>query len=417
MIKRFILLFLSVSAGLATHAQIVTSPYSIIGIGDMDSKDYGKYFGMGSSSTGVRDASFVNLSNPAALTSLDPNMLNLDFNVRWRSSQYRFKPTDTFTSSYSDAQLQRFSLTFRPSKLWGVSFGFKPYSSVNYLLSEQLKFADGSSTNILRTVEGSGGINQVYLANAFQLNKNFSVGLNASFLFGTIKRSSTYNYLDLGSSIVKNEYESLRTFQFQGGIQYTGKISAHVKQTLGVTVANPTTLKGTYTLDYVASDTTLNADEKGDQSFKLPLMVTAGYSVVIHDALTVALDYRFANWQRTKLNYPDAYTTQSQRFSMGFQYSPLKNIKGTMMQKYFLQAGIAYEQGYLQLDNNQINDMSATIGLGGNVTRFLNLYMGLEVGTRGDNSKGQIREQYTQISAGITVKEFWFNTRKIKRYN
>jgi opacity protein-like surface antigen len=417
MIKRFILLLLLVPVGIISNAQIVTSPYSIIGIGDIDSKDYGKFFGMSSTSIGVRSASFINLNNPASLTALEPNMLNLDFNVRWRSSQFKFKAGDTFTSSASDAQLQRFSLTFRPSKLWGFSFGFKPFSSVNYLLSERLYFSDGASTNILRKVDGSGGINQAYIANAFQLNKNFSVGLTTSFLFGTIKRTTTYTYLDLGSSITRNEYETLKGFQFQGGFQYTGKISANVKQTLGLTLTSPTTLKGSYTMNYVATDTTINSKEDDNQKFKIPLQFGAGYSLEMYNALTLAAEYRFSNWERAALNYPDAYTTRSQRFSLGFQYAPIKNIRGHVGEKYFIQAGVAYEQGYLQISNNQLNDMSATVGFGGNINRLLNLYIGVEVGSRGDNSKGQIREQYTQISAGITVKEFWFNTKKLKKYN
>src|SRR3954471_14349752 len=99
---------------------------------------------MASTSIGMQNGSYVNLSNPASLTSLDPNMFNLDFNVRFRSSQYKYPGADTFTSSYSDAQLERFSLTFRPGKTWGVSFGLKPFSSSNYSLSELLNFGNGS---------------------------------------------------------------------------------------------------------------------------------------------------------------------------------------------------------------------------------------------------------------------------------
>jgi hypothetical protein len=416
MIKRFIVLLFLFPICLHSNAQVVTSPYSILGIGDIESKDYGKFFGMSSASTGIQSSTFVNLANPASVASLDPHMLNLDFNLRWRSSQYKFPQFDTFSPAVSDAQLQRLSLTFRPGNSWGLSFGFKPFSTVNYLLRDVLTLPDGTSSDIQKTVTGSGGINQAFLTNSFKLNKNFSVGLTTSFLFGSIKTATFYNYVDLGTSITRNEYQVLKGFQFQGGFQYTGKISKGLKQTFGLTLTSPTNLKGTYEVDYVSTDTTLNTKNTNKSDFKIPLQFTAGYSIVIHDNVTIAADYKFANWDQTKLNYPNTFTTQSQRFSLGFQYAPLKNIGGQMREKYFIQGGIAYDQSYILLNNHQLDDKSATLGVGSNVTRFLNVYLGLEIGSRGSNADGQIREQYTQISAGMTLKEFWFNTKKLRRY-
>lgn len=418
MFKRILFILFLAPVALQSKAQTVTSPYSIMGIGDIESKDYGKFFGMSSTGTALRNSGFINLSNPASLPSLESNMLNIDFNVRWRSSQFKYPQYDTFSSSYSDAQLERMSITFRPSKGWGLSFGLKPYSSVNYNIAKQLSIAGSGSTNVYKSVLGSGGIDQVYIANGFQLNKNFSVGLTSSFLFGNIKTATTYSYTDLGSSIVRNEYKSLYGFQFQGGMQYTGKITSKIQQTFGATVSNPLTLSGTYEMDYVSSDTTYNnAKSSSDEKFKLPLQVSAGYSLVFSNVLTLALDYRYANWAKTKLDVNNSYTTQSQRFAFGFQYAPVVNAGTVLREKYFVQAGVAYEQGYLLINNNQVNDMSATAGVGANLNRLINLYLGLEVGSKGSNSKNQIREQYTQVSFGVTLKEFWFNTKKLRRYN
>ncbi len=416
MIKRFIALLLLIPACLHSNAQTTTSPYSILGVGDIESKDYGKFFGMSSASTGIQSATYVNMANPASLSSLEPQKLNLDFNVRWRSSQFKFPGYDTFSTSSSDAQLERFSLTFRPSNSWGLSFGLKPFSAANYYLKDVITLPDGTNSDIQKTVTGSGGLHNVYLANSFKINKNFSVGVTTSFLFGSIKTSTVYNYVNLGSGITRNEYTVLKGFQAQGGFQYTGLISKNVRQTFGGTVTIPTNLTGTYERTYVATDTTITTDTKDKDNFRLPIQFSLGYSLVIHDAVTVALDYRFANWDQIGLNYPGAVTTPSQRFAFGFQYAPLKNTAGQMREKYFLQAGVAYEQSYIQINNHQLNDMSATIGVGSNITRLINLYLGLEVGSRGNTSDGLIREQYTQISAGMTIKEFWFNTKKLRRY-
>jgi hypothetical protein len=419
MLKRFIILLFLVPAGLQVRvsAQTNTSPYSILGIGDIGSKDYGKFFGMSSASTGLQSGSYVNLSNPASLSSLDPNMFNLDFNVRFRSSQFKYPGSDTFTSSYSDAQLERFTVTFRPGKSWGVSFGLKPFSSSYYNMTEVLAFGNGGNSNIVRTVTGSGGINQVFLANAFKINKNLSVGLTSSFLFGSLKRSTSYVYPQIDVNIQRNEYQILKGFQFQGGLQYTGKITNGLRQTIGLTISNPLTLKGRYEMQYLNIDSALNPIIKDNESFKVPLQFGAGYSLVIKDVFTIAADYRYSDWDGSKLNYPNAFTTPTKRYAFGLQYAPIKNIGGQMREKFFIQGGVAYEEGYVTVDNKQINDMSATIGFGGNINRLINAYVGVEMGSRGKSTDRQIQEQYTQVSFGITLKEFWLNTRKLKKYN
>lgn len=46
------------------HSQNVSSPYSVLGIGDYDTKDYGRYFATGNASISRRDADSYNFSNP-----------------------------------------------------------------------------------------------------------------------------------------------------------------------------------------------------------------------------------------------------------------------------------------------------------------------------------------------------------------
>jgi hypothetical protein len=416
MLQRILFTLLLLNGSCALMAQSITSPYSILGIGDIESKDCGKFFGMSSTSLAIRSASFINLNNPASLTALDPNMLNIDMNSRWRSSSFQYPIGDSFTSSYNDAAIRRLSLTFRPNQSWGLSFGIKPYSTVNYLIDEKLSLKSGGSTSIAKTVTGSGGINQVYIANGIRLSKNFSVGLTASYLFGSLTRNTLYYYEDLGINIARNEYEKLQGFQFQGGFQYTGKTGEHLTHNIGITLGSPVALKGNYQTDYIENDTVLNSSTSKTKTFKIPLQFGIGYACIISNMITIAADYNRSNWASQKLDYPDAYTHPSQRFSLGFQYAPQKNIQGQMREKVFIQAGVSYEQGYIAIQNKQINDMSASVGIGSNLTRLINVYIGLEVGKKGNVNDDQITENYTQISAGVTLKEFWYNTKKLRRY-
>ena len=142
-----------------------------------------------------------------------------------------------------------------------------------------------------------------------------------------------------------------------------------------------------------------------------------GYALEIHNKITIAAGYTFSNWQKQKLDYPNAYTDKSRQFSLGFQYTTQKRVQGQLREKMFFQLGVSYEKGYLNIKQQSINDMSVTAGLGSNLTRLINCYVGLEVGRKGDVNKGQIRENYTQVSVGVTVKEFWYNTKKTRLYD
>lgn len=417
MLQRYLLiLILSLGPGYSV-AQNITSPYSILGIGDIETKDYGKFFGMASTSLALRSASFINLNNPASLTALDPKMLNIDINSRWRSSSFEYPISDSFTSSYNDAAIRRLSLTFRPGDKWGFSFGIKPYSTVNYQIEEKLNAGSGDLTNINKKVTGSGGINQVYLSNAFRIGKHFSAGLTISYLFGSLTRNTLYTQEDLSLNIIRNEYEVLKGVQFQGGLQYTINTGEYLKHTIGLVASAPTQLKGTLETDYTDNDTLLQSSTKDSKGFKLPLHWGLGYALEIDDVITIAADYNSYQWEKLKLDYPSAYLHQSQRFSLGFQYVTRKRMQGQLREKVFIQAGVAYEQGYIAIKGQQVNDLSATAGIGSNLTRLINVYLGLEVGSKGNTSLGQIRERYTQISAGVTLKEFWHNTKKMRLYD
>ncbi len=401
----------------AASGQSTTSPYSILGIGDIETKDYGKFFGMGSASVALRSASYINTANPASLTALDPDMINIDINGRWHSGRFQYNASDTLTSSNNDAAIRRLSLTFRPGKTWGLSFGIKPYSSVNYLLSQNLGLQNGATSNITKTVTGSGGINQVYIANGFRIGKHLSLGLTASYLFGSLTSTTNYLYSDLNVNITRKEYQELRAFQFQAGLQYSGKIGAYATQHFGITLTNPATLRGDFSTDYLVGDSLTQSSSKAGKDFSIPLQLGLGYALDVNEHISIAATYTYYDWKRQKLNYPNAYTDKAQQYAVGFQYTTHKRIQGQMREKTFFQLGLSYNQGYINLLGQSIDDMSATAGIGSNLTRLINCYLGLEVGRKGDVSKGQIRENYTQVSVGVTIKEFWYNTKKLRLYD
>ena len=70
----------------AGNTKKITPPYSILCIGDVETKDFGRYFITGNTAGARRDAGSYNNGNPAALTALPYKTMHFDLAFRGRSS-------------------------------------------------------------------------------------------------------------------------------------------------------------------------------------------------------------------------------------------------------------------------------------------------------------------------------------------
>lgn len=406
-------------AGLLTgmqpcDAQNTTSPYSILGIGDIETKDFGRWYGMGSSSVALASPLFVNASNPASLTSLDERMMIFDLANRGKSAKFRYAGVDTFTNTAKDFSIRRISLAFKINKNCAFSVGLKPYSTINYLLSED-NTINGSSA-LSKQVDGSGGLNQVYFSLARKLNKRLSVGITSSYYFGSANIKTQYYGEQLALALDRQQYDIMSAFQFQAGLQYVANTSGKVNHRFGLTISNPATISQRTETEYLNNNVSIKTVNSTKKNFSLPLAASVGYAAVFNKAFTVSVDAAFSNWKKQKVDYPNSYTTPSGRISAGFEYANRKQINGYSYEAWYLQAGVNAEKNYISILNNPLYSYSFSAGFGKNLSRQFSFYSGIEFGQKGDKAYGQITEKYTQYVVGLTFKEFWFNTKKYGRF-
>ena len=396
-------------------AQNTTSPYSILGVGDIETKDFGRWYGMGSTSLAMSSPYYINASNPASLMALDERVMNFDLANRGKSANFMYPTTDTFTATTKDFSVRRISLAFKPNKNWAFSVGLKPYSTINYMLVE-VNPAFNNSSLLAKTVDGSGGLNQVYIAYARKLGKNLSMGLTTSYYFGSANIKTDYYGTALSSSLNRQEYNIMSAFQFQLGLQYNMQISPAVKQHFGITLSNPATVTQRLETEYFSNEVSVKKNNETKRNFELPLTAGAGYAITFNDKITFGADAVFSNWKKQKVDYPNSYTTPSARLNAGFEYVKKRKIKGYAFENWYLQAGFNYENNYISVQNRDLNSYGITAGFGKNLSRMLSVYTGYEFGKKGNKSSGQITEQYSQFILGFTLKEFWFNYSKYGRY-
>lgn len=417
--KQILIFFLTAIAAAPTirlHAQNVTSPYSILGIGDVDTKDFGRYFATGDASIARHDPSAYNFSNPASLTSLPFKVVNFDMSMRGRSSSFLVPGQDTSTSVTKDFVVKRITLAFRPYAKTAMAFGLKPYSSVNYQYVTNKAILDGNNY-YTKNIDGSGGINQIYFSVGRSLGKRISAGVTASWLFGSLINTTQYtgNTIDIG--ITRTETNFYKGALFKAGLQYYSLSDKKWQHKVGLIFSVGTNLAGKLTTDYSENDTVKVSNMLNDQNFRLPLSVGLGYAATSPTGLTFSADLNYYDWPYQPVNYQNSYTDPSMRGSVGIEYSKkARNMSGSY-EKYYLGCGASIENSYIRINNNYLWDYSISAGGGYNVSRALSVYGGIESGKRGNQDQGQIKENYTQFVIGFSLKDIWIGPKIGKKYD
>ncbi|MFT3980482.1 MAG: hypothetical protein QM687_08435 [Ferruginibacter sp.] len=398
-----------------SFAQNTTSPYSILGIGDIETKDFGRFFATGNAATARREAYSYNFSNPASLTALPYKTMNMDFAFRGKASNFNSPYSDTgATAINKDFSIKRVSVAFKVTEKAAFAFGLRPFSTVNYQYSNYNNITDGNAT-IYKLTEGEGGINQVYFSYARTLAKGLNAGITGSWLFGGITRNNTYASVDADLSMAGKFQEFYYGAGATAGLQYEAGTNKKVKHQFGLTASVYQKLKGEFTSSY--SDATgILKEETTNSSFKMPMVFNAGYAATFKNLYTFALEGQFSKWDYQKLNYSNSYVDNSFKIGAGFEYAPKLKQSNYTVEKFYLGAGINYERSYMVINNHFLNDLSVSFGGGYNISRILYMHGALEAGRKGSTSVGQYSENYMQFVLGFTLKDIWLGSKKFGRY-
>ncbi len=413
--KYFVTLSLFFCGWANAEAQNVSSPYSILGIGDIETNDFGRFASSGSAAVSRREPGSYNFSNPASLTAIPYKTINFDFGFRGKVSQFKLVGADTLTAASKDFIIKRATIAFKVTEKTALAFGLKPFSTVNFQYVASSLVSDGN-TNYVKYTEGTGGINQVYFSLAKELKSRLSAGITTSWLFGSVQNNIDYFNPYISLDIIRKETNFYNAAALQAGLQYYTAPEKKWRHTLGITATAYTNLKGQKTTEYYESGVVINTPEPEDISFKMPITISGGYSIANQKGLSFHLQGDYNNWKTTSLNYKNTYIKDAYGLHAGVEYSVKKTKSNYTWENYYLAAGAKMEQSYIVLGGNSLTDYAITLGGGKNVSRFLSFNGGLEIGKRGSSSLSQIQENYYQFNIGLTVKDIWFGTKKLGRF-
>lgn len=384
-----------------------SSPYSVYGFGVLESTTNTINSGMGGSGVALPSNGYLNYQNPASLSALDS--LTFYFNIQAKGIINHYSMSGKAQSNF-DSNIDAFSFGFRVARFWGMSFGLYPFSSVGYTIEQENDIL-GSSLTYPVILEGSGGLSRISLSNGFRLTKNFSVGLDASFIWGSTDIVETADYSALGqNNIINTRKWYFNNLLLKYGLQYQSK-QKHGALFAGISWQPETNIYATFnqTIEDESTTSYYENDASADDVI-LPNMYSAGFAISKDKGWTFSADYSFAKWSvlndysTLKGTFSDSYTVNT-----GIAYSHPKN-KSKFINQIQWRAGAFYSDGYLKVKEQKIDEKGITAGLSLPLSRNGNiLHISYAYSLKGTSKSSLVREQYHTIKIGFSMTERWFS--------
>lgn len=402
------------------HGQTINSPLSMLGPGEVRGNEYFRNMGMGGLSQGFRSNLSVNYLNPASYTALDSLSFIFDGTVFSHLYQQRVGGLDQ-TTLYTN--LGSLSFAFPVTRRWSLAAGLLPWSQTGYKITDFI--TDDINGRVNFQYEGSGGINQVYLGNAFRLFKGFSVGVNASYLFGrTEDRMISFSDSIGFYSTSWSDSRQAGGFMFTYGFQYQIPTGATSSLTLGasytgITPIDLTQNSYTYrTLSVAGTLDTLSRSNDTKGTMEIPANLAAGAFMTFNTQWAAGFDIRMQDWSTYKTfdqthNLNDAFQVR-----LGGVYTPRVETYSSFLNQIEYRGGVRYGQSYLRLSDTggtaqDFTELGISFGIALPVRRSLSaLNLGFEYSRRGSGNADMMSENFFRFNIGISVYERWFVKRK-----
>lgn len=404
------------------------SPYSSLGMGEFYGDSYSDNTGMGQAGVSTGNGFQINNLNPALwvrnrFTTLDVGLIG----------QYKDIVSGSRHQRNAGGNLAYLSLSFAVAPRWVIGVNLKPYSFVDYenTFYRPVSGAPGSPSGnpivAQYTTSGKGGINKASITNSVQINRYVSLGLESSYFFGNIRRSSEVSLPVSGLSsdylVSLNDRNTYSDIAFRAGaaVRIPIKKDNKLNLNLGGAYSFSTSLNATKTTSFeltqdsypVVLPDTLENNLSG--SMKVPEQYQVGASLEWPFKMILSLDYSHQSWSKYRgFDKTNGNLNDVNRIHVGLEYLPrFTSLNYFDLVRY--RVGFSYGKTPYTVDKVDVNDTNVSLGftfpMGRGYQNFLSV--ALVGGQRGNSSSGVVRERYGRVVLGITLLERWFQKQKI----
>lgn len=396
----------------------INSPYSMIGPGEFKGNELFANISMGGIAQGFRNRQTVNFINPASYTVTDSLSFIFDASIFYHLyEQTTTTAPENQMSSYSSPGNLTFS--FPVTRWWSVAAGLLPFTQVGYKISDASADDVNGTTNFF--YEGNGGINHVFVGNAFEVAKGVSVGINVGYLFGKSQNSMTSSSDSVGFYRTQwnntDNYDGLlltyglqwqipfsETSSLTLGASYTGSTDLQLSQNQSVLRNLPGVSFTSDTLSFVQGD---------NQTTTIPDGFGAGLFMQFNPQWGVGFDYETKNWSNYSKAGENPGLNNTQQIRLGAVLNPRVETYTGFLNRLEYRMGARYGNSFLNLQNSGFNEFGIGFGFSIPVRRSLSaINLGFEYSRRIPANNDLIEENFFRFNFGINVNERWFVKRK-----
>ena len=439
MIKRFVIVIITI-IGCFGHAQQGTaSPYSFYGIGSLKFKGTAENRAMGGIGSYI-DSLHINLKNPAsyagknlAATPYDGESRPVKFSVAGSYSSLELN-SSTESESANSSTFDYIAVSI-PLGRFGAGFGVLPFTSVGYKIQD----IDATQNNRLNyRYEGEGGLNKAFFSLGYLVTDGLTVGVDANYNFGNTQNSAIEFLYDTDGNFIQlatreNNRSDLSGLSFNFGAAYKRKISDKLELSATATFAPEsdltsqnnrsisTVIVNVFGDEFVQNtiDVDLASSGMDETDLTLPSRVSVGFGLGKPSKWFAGVEYVSQNtsvfdnpiFSTTNSSYEDATS-----FAIGGFYLPNYKSLSSYFKRVTYRAGARFENTGLVVNDESINEFGISFGLGlpvGSSTSALSeINLGIEFGQRGTKNRNLIQENFFNLNVSLSLSDRWFRKQK-----
>ena len=413
-----VILFLCISGETTAQSGTGHNPFSRFGAGIPYEFGISRNEAMAGCGIAAPDQDYPNFLNPALLHFNRKVNLNSDFRYQFR----RLEQSGQTVLRQGSAGPALLSLLIPLGETISAGAGIRPYSSREFTY-QSIRRA-GTDSIGLRT-RGSGGLSQAFLSFGLRINRHISLGLEGSYVFGTLEDSITFGVLPSTINYTFSNLLKRRVSQFllrpglhlmsvvskEKGVFIGGGFSTELGSRLSTRRYNQFSIPGTFVLDTL---------EDGISGYIVrPLSMKAGLALFSPQSWSASAEAEFINADNLSPEDGIRYrNTLSWRFSG--EFCPGTKRSTSYLNLITYRAGFQFRELPFEYAGNGLRDVRITAGASFPVIRKESKFsrplinLSLAIGQRGISAANLGSERYFQVSLGFTLNDFlWFNRYKI----
>ena len=408
------------------------SPYSMYGIGNLETIGSQNSLAMGGIAIGDRNNSIINWVNPAAVTAREDRAFMLDFGVTQKNILYladaatSIEDTDSgrLHSVNNMFNIHHIIATLPLGKKVAFKAGLMPYAATGYSFVSR-EYADNvilEMGDVQYQKGGKGGIYQVVLGAGWKILDNLSIGADGIYYMGNTVHSSATNFATNSHyrTITRTWSSVSRGVGAKAGVQYTVNVAKDMPLTLGATYLIGGAMGGDFS-DVVLATTSSSQDTVSSVStpinYKIPAELGVGFTLRKTDKWMVGFDYTRQNWSKTEFtNAPgvDVTTRCAQSFRLGGELIPSRYDFRHYGRRMTYRAGVYHTQGYIAVNGVPINSTGITFGASFPITlmadtRLTSIAFSVDLGQTGTLASNLVKEYYVKFNVGVNLFDTWFH--------